>query len=472
MIKAIRKRARPDNLKNQVRAGGQSFARKLYFYCIVGLFVSLGWTFTGHWFFLDAEGIVTKERTIIAPDYAARVLSIHVKSGDVVKPGTVIATLQSREVLDSIAEFTTRRAQLTTRESQIIARMVTIRDVMPIAEERLKRARELLSKLDTIQSSDQTADLSQRRSQALARQGQLTSLLQTIQQTTVSAEKRLEQAKVGMQRMDELFKKQLTTAPRVAEVQKEFYDAERQVAGQRNETAAYIAEAKTLELTLKELDTALAQSRMLASAPRQAEGQRETYDAQRELTTLRTENAALNEELANLQKTREEVDAAIEQVKTTYNGGKVVSQIEGVVGPKVPHLGQIVKSGEPLVELYRGDMFVLAYMPIGHLYSIVPNDAVRVSDGQRVFAGRIERIENVTDALPPEFQVNFRSMDRQQLFRVVFDGQPPFAIQSKIKLSSNWSPQGLMSLGKGAVLAAGGTVSGWLRFGSTQTAAQ
>ena len=82
MIKAIRKRARPDNLKNQVRAGGQSFARRLYLYCVVGLFVILGWTFTGHWFFLDAEGIVTKERTIIAPDYAARVLAIHVKSGD------------------------------------------------------------------------------------------------------------------------------------------------------------------------------------------------------------------------------------------------------------------------------------------------------------------------------------------------------------------------------------------------------
>jgi multidrug resistance efflux pump len=362
MIKAIRKRARPDNLKNQVRAGGQSFARRLYLYCIVGLFVMLGWTFTGHWFFLDAEGIVTKERTIIAPDYAARVLAIHVKSGDTVKPGTHIATLQSREIIDSIAELTTRRATILSREAQVAGRIETIQKVLPSAVERRKRA---------IATQNQMATLSARG---------------------------------------------LTTGPRVQDSQREF------------------------------------------------------YEAQREESSLTTELQALDTELRNIKTSRKEMDSVIGQVQANYNNGKVVSQIDGTVGPKVPNLGQIVKSGEPLVELYRGDMFVLAYMPIGRLYSIVPSDSVRVSDGQHNFAGRVERIENVTDALPPEFQVNFRSQDRQQLFRVVFDQTPPFAIQAKIKLSSNWSPQGLMTLGKGAAITVGETVSGWMRIGGTQTA--
>jgi multidrug resistance efflux pump len=364
MIKAIRKRARPDNLKNQVRAGGQSFARKLYLYCVIALFTVLGWTFTGHWFFLDAEGIVTKERTIIAPDYAARVLAIHVKSGDTVKPGTHIATLQSREILDSLAELTTRRSTVLSREAQIAGRVETIQKVLPSAIERRKRAQE---------TQKQLASLSARG---------------------------------------------LTTGPRVQDSQKEF------------------------------------------------------YEAQREESSLTTELQALETELRNIIGSRKEMDDLIQQVQANYNNGKVVAQIEGVVGPKVPNLGQIVKSGDPLVELYRGDMFVLAYMPVGRLYSIVPNDAVRVSDGQHTFSGRVDRIENVTDALPPEFQVTFRSQDRQQIFRVAFDEKPPFAIQSKIKLSSNWSPQGLMNLGKGLALALGETVSGWLRFGGAQTAAK
>jgi hypothetical protein len=105
-------------------------------------------------------------------------------------------------------------------------------------------------------------------------------------------------------------------------------------------------------------------------------------------------------------------------------------------------------------------------MPTSRLYSIRPDDVVRVSDGQQTMAARIDRIENVTDSLPPEFQVNFRSQDRQQLFRVLFPEQPPFPIQAKVKLSGSWSPQGVMAFGKGLATAAGETVSGWLRFGS------
>jgi multidrug resistance efflux pump len=362
MIKAIRKRARPDNLKNQVRAGGQSFARRLYFYCVVGVFVMLGWTFTGHWFFLDAEGIVTKERTIIAPDYSARVIAIHVKPGDTVKPGMPIATLQSREIIDSIAELSTRRATVASREAQVAGRIETIREVLPGARERRKKA------------------------------------------------------DAGRATINSLAARQLTTAVRIQEAQKEF------------------------------------------------------YEAQREESSLSTELGALVSELKNVNSTLAEMDFAIKQVQGAYNDGKVVAQIEGTVGPKVPHPGHIVKPGEPLVELYRGNMFVYAFMPIGRLYSIAPNDNVRITDGQHSFAGRVERIETVTDALPPEFQVNFRSADRQQLFRVVFDTPPPFAIQAKIKVSSNWSPQGIGTQAKGLVTAAGETISGWLRFGGTQTA--
>jgi multidrug resistance efflux pump len=362
MIKSIRKRARPDALKNQVRAGGQTFARRLYLYCIIGLFITLGWAVAGHWFFLDAEGLVTKERTVIAPDYAARIVALNVKPGDRISPGMEIATLQSREILDQMAEFTARRATILSREAQIAGRIVTIRKVLPSAVERRLRA---------IDTKAQIAKLNANG---------------------------------------------LTTGPRVQEAEREF------------------------------------------------------YEAQREESSLTTELAALENEHINISAARKDMDTAIAQVQASYNGGKVIAQAEGIIGAKVPHLGQIVKSGDALVEVYRGDMFVLAYMPIGRFYSISPHDRVRVSDGQHTYPGRVERVETVTDSLPPEFQVSFRSTDRQQIFRVVFDTPPPFAIQAKIKLSSPWSPQGLMSLGLGLTMQMGETLSRWMRFGGTQMA--
>ncbi|MGL5136126.1 MAG: hypothetical protein ACRC7G_00015, partial [Beijerinckiaceae bacterium] len=94
MIQALRKRARPDNLKNQIRAGGQSFARRLYLWSVIAVIGTVVWSFTGHWFFLATEGIVWKERVVIAPDYAARVMAVHVKPGDKVVVGQPIVTLQ------------------------------------------------------------------------------------------------------------------------------------------------------------------------------------------------------------------------------------------------------------------------------------------------------------------------------------------------------------------------------------------
>jgi multidrug resistance efflux pump len=355
MIKAIRKRARPDNLKNQVRAGGQSFARRLYLYCVVGLLGIVAWTFTGHWFFLDAEGLVTKERTVVAPDYAARVVAVHVKPGDAVTAGQLLATLHSREITDTIAELVARRSGIESREAQVAGRIDTIRQLLPRAAERRRRAME-----------------TQQQLAALNRRG-------------------------------------LTTGPRIQETE------------------------------------------------------RATYEAEREESSLASELGALVSELKNLNGTLAQMDQIIGQAQRSYSDGRVTAQHEGVIGARAPSLGQVVKSGEPLFDLYRGEMFVLAYMPIGRLYSIGADDPVRVSDGQTSFPGRVDRIKAVTDALPPEFQANFRSQDRQQLFSIAFDEPPPFAILAKVRLSSNWSPQGMMRRAMGLVTGAAEAIAGLTR---------
>jgi len=352
MIKAIRKRARPDNLKNQVRAGGQSFARKLYLYCIVSVFVLIGWTFTGHWFFLDAEGLVTRERMVVAPDYSGRIVEVHVKPGDRVEAGQLLATLHSREITDVIAELTTRRGTVSSREAQLSARIETARRLLPRAAERKRRALE-----------------AHRQLAGLGRRG-------------------------------------LTTTTRIQETEREIDEAER------------------------------------------------------EESTLAAEINGSASEMKNLNATLAQMDQTIAQAERNYSGGRVIALADGLIGARAPSLGQIVKSGEPLFDLYRGEMFVLAYVPIGRLYALSENDSVSVSDGQTTFPGRVEHIKAVTDALPPEFQANFRAQDRQQIFSVAFTDPPPFAVLAKVRLSSNWSPYGMSRRLIGLVTGAGELVTG------------
>ncbi len=117
-----------------------------------------------------------------------------------------------------------------------------------------------------------------------------------------------------------------------------------------------------------------------------------------------------------------------------------------------------MKSGETLVDLYRGDMFVLAFVPIGRLYSLAAGDGVRASDGQKSHPARIERIETVTDSLPPEFQSSFRSVDRSSCSAWCSTSRR-LPIQAKVRVTGSWSPQALVSRGRDVVVAAGETVT-------------
>lgn len=156
MIKALRKRTRPDNLVNQVRAGGKSMARRLYLIALGAVGAILASALIGPLLFLDADGMVMKERAAISADYNARVTAIHVKPGDEVKVGTLLVSVTSSETLDRIADLTTKTATAQARETQIAARLSQITTLMPVAKERNLRSGAALKQLQTLASKQLT----------------------------------------------------------------------------------------------------------------------------------------------------------------------------------------------------------------------------------------------------------------------------------------------------------------------------
>jgi multidrug resistance efflux pump len=346
MIKALRKRTRPDNLVNQVRAGGKSTARRVYLATVGGVVFFLALQFLGPIVFLDADGLASKERLIVAPDYSARIDKMHVRPGDMVREGQTIATLNSTEVIDRLAELSTRRTSLAAREIQIESRIVSLTTLKPLAIERAKRARAAVNQLN------------------------------------------------------DLLKRQLTTSSRLAEGIREFYESER-------EEAQAVAESRTLADELKQVTAS-----------------------------------------------KVELEKIIVALKASYNDGALVSEVSGRVGSRVPSRGLVTKRGDAIVDVFHGETHVIAYVPNSRIYGIDAGDRVVVTDGINRRIGSVQRMESVTDALPAEFQSNFRSVERQQVMRITFEGEAPFPILAKVKVMSRFSPYALASMVRTAISVA------------------
>ncbi|MHA1568513.1 MAG: HlyD family secretion protein [Alphaproteobacteria bacterium] len=161
------------------------------------------------------------------------------------------------------------------------------------------------------------------------------------------------------------------------------------------------------------------------------------YRSLRDLKSLTAERGAIEGELAELEKAVAEVDTALKNLRALYDDGQLRAPVGGVVGQLHVAQGAVIQAGEPIMDLYSGPRYVLAYVPMGTLYSIAPGDRVSVHFGLRELDGTIERIEPIAAALPREFQKAFRPIERAQLARIALDpsAEPP-PLFSKVRVNS------------------------------------
>jgi multidrug resistance efflux pump len=138
-IRSLRPDYRPDNAKNQVRAG-QSLARRIYLGALVAGIGWIGYHLVGPLLVIDADGLVMQDRDVVMPPYAAQVVSTAVRPGEAVAAGQKVATVVSTQMLDLIADLETRKEQADSRDRQAAARMAAISETLPTAERRRKAA--------------------------------------------------------------------------------------------------------------------------------------------------------------------------------------------------------------------------------------------------------------------------------------------------------------------------------------------
>ena len=162
------------------------------------------------------------------------------------------------------------------------------------------------------------------------------------------------------------------------------------------------------------------------------------FSAQGDRIKLATQFKTLEKEVATLNEARNVAESALADLQAHYAEGVVRSPVTGAVGVSVPSIGNVYRTGEPMMSLYSGDPYILAYLPHRYMFSINVNDKVTVSDGRHKASGVIAEILPVTDALATEFQNTFKPRDRSQLAKIRLTGATPFPLLQKVSVTSRY----------------------------------
>ncbi len=139
---------------------------------------------------------------------------------------------------------------------------------------------------------------------------------------------------------------------------------------------------------------------------------------------------------------------ALDRLSTSYAEGVLTAPVDGVVGYLHVTAGSVVSKATPMMELYTGEPYVLAYVPEGAIYELAPGDRVSVSVGFSSYSGVVRQILPISTALPEEYIDALRVPQRAPLARIEFvdvDKFPSLFARTEVD-ASGWPPRWMLRL--------------------------
>lgn len=151
-MQPLKKRLRPDNIPSERRAMRGRTGRTIYLLLlsVFGLTV-INYMF-GDYVLLEADGLVLRDQHVVATTYVARVDGVDVTEGQAVEAGNPLVKLQSTEILERLADLSTKRAELVAKEADFKVKADSVAQLLPLAERRVAEA------VNTIKQFDALAD--------------------------------------------------------------------------------------------------------------------------------------------------------------------------------------------------------------------------------------------------------------------------------------------------------------------------
>ncbi|GAA4127543.1 HlyD family secretion protein [Aminobacter aganoensis] len=157
-----------------------------------------------------------------------------------------------------------------------------------------------------------------------------------------------------------------------------------------------------------------------------------SFQAAQRLAELTAQGLDNQAQVRMVQASRQVAESAVAKLKEIYEDGNIRALDTGVVGSRVPVSGQFVRPGDELLQINGGRSYILAYLPDEYLFPVTAGMKVDVSAGSERTKGTVERVLQIADALPAEFQNMLRPRDRSRLIRVALPEGNPFAVSQKV----------------------------------------
>jgi multidrug resistance efflux pump len=149
-MRPLKNRPRPDNIPNEQRVVRGRAGRAIYL-GLLGLFGLIVANYLlGDFVLFKADGLVLRKEHVIATTYIARVESVDVKEGQPVDAGTPLLTLQSSEILEQLADLSTKRTDLLSKVVDFKVRAENVAQLLPLADRRVQEAANTIKEFDNL----------------------------------------------------------------------------------------------------------------------------------------------------------------------------------------------------------------------------------------------------------------------------------------------------------------------------------
>lgn len=148
-LKRLKKRPRSDSHDTDRRDPRKQWDRTIYLSLLAIFALSLCNYFLGDRVFLRADGLVLRDRTVLSATSLVRVSDVRIRTGQSVSEGDFLFRAESPGVLDRLAEFSMRVAELDERAAGLRGRARLSAELLPMAQERALRLNRDMDGLET-----------------------------------------------------------------------------------------------------------------------------------------------------------------------------------------------------------------------------------------------------------------------------------------------------------------------------------
>lgn len=149
-MQSLKKRLRPDNIPSETRVVRRRTGRAIYLLLLFAVGLAVLNYMLGDYFLLQADGLVLRDQHVVATTYVARVEGVNVTEGQAVEAGAPLLKLESTEILERLADLSTKRAELVAKGTDFKVKAETVAQLLPLAERRVAEAVNSIKKFDAM----------------------------------------------------------------------------------------------------------------------------------------------------------------------------------------------------------------------------------------------------------------------------------------------------------------------------------